>query len=500
MSDQLSFPFETRRMMNRILCTVIVFLLHAAITAQTISPLAPLPTAVQQTWQDRGFYLFVHFGPNTFTDLEWGKGTEKEEIFNPAALDCRQWCRIAKAAGAKGIVITAKHHDGFCLWPSKYSTHTVAQSKWRDGKGDVLKELSEACRAEGIAFGVYLSPWDRNHPAYGTPAYNDVFVHMMEEVTARYGPFFEFWWDGANGEGPNGKKMDYDWHRFEQTMRRVAPQTPVFSDIGPDMRWVGNENGMVGKTDWALLDTAGFHRGIGAPPNDTLNQGNVNGKNWIPAESDVSIRPGWFYHKKEDSAVKTGAKLFDIYLKTVGRGSNLILNVPPDGRGLFTAYDSAALMEFARLRSESFSQSLLTLPGTTVAAGATRTDKEGLKSLVPGKDVKTAMTDSSAGTWAVIDTGGLQSLNFAFDKPRMVNCIRLEEPTAMGQRVSGFTLHILKGQKEIGQIEGTTIGHQRIISFPGREADAIAITFKGKTTVLICGAAVYKIDDALVEQ
>ena len=332
----------------------VLLLLCICMAGRTQSPFEPLPAAKQLAWQNAPFYLFVHFGPNTFTDLEWGKGSENEEIFNPTAMDCRQWCRIAKAAGASGIIITAKHHDGFCLWPSAYSKHTVAQSKWKNGKGDVLQELSDACREYGLSFGVYLSPWDRNHPAYGTAAYNEVFINMMKEVVAQYGPFFEFWWDGANGEGPNGKKQVYDWHRFESTMREIAPNTMVFSDIGPDIRWVGNENGIAGTTNWNLLDTAGFSRGLGAPPNDTLNRGNVNGRNWIPAECDVSIRPGWFYHAKEDSLVKSPEKLFDIYLKSVGRGANLILNVPPDTRGLISSYDSAALMGFAKLRKESF--------------------------------------------------------------------------------------------------------------------------------------------------
>src|SRR6201995_5110266 len=246
------------------------------LNAQKVSVNKPLPSAQQLTWQNMDFYLFVHFGPNTFTDLEWGKGTEQEDIFNPTNLDCGQWCRIAKAAGAKGIILTAKHHDGFCLWPSKYSTHTIAQSKWRNGKGDVLRELSDSCKKYGLKMGVYLSPWDRNHPKYGTPEYNNVFVNMMKEVVSNYGPFFEFWWDGANGEGPNGKKQVYDWHSFEQTMRSIAPNTIVFSDIGPGARWVGNEKGIAGDPNWYLLDTAGFTRGTGAPSTDTLNHGNVN--------------------------------------------------------------------------------------------------------------------------------------------------------------------------------------------------------------------------------
>jgi len=211
--------------------------LFAISNAQNVKPLPPLPSQRQLQWSKMEFYLFTHFGPNTFTDLEWGKGTEPEDMFNPTQLDCNQWCRIAKAAGAKGIIITAKHHDGFCLWPSKYSTHTVAQSKWKNGKGDVLKELSDACKKYNLKLGIYLSPWDRNHPKYGTDEYNEVFINMMKEVVSRYGPLFEFWWDGANGEGPNGKKQVYDWRKFEETMRKIAPNTVVFSDIGHFKGW-----------------------------------------------------------------------------------------------------------------------------------------------------------------------------------------------------------------------------------------------------------------------
>ncbi len=189
----------------------------------------PRPSAAQLAWHNMEFYLFMHFGPNTFTDLEWGHGNEKEEVFNPTQLDCRQWCRVAKAAGAKGIIITAKHHDGFCLWPSKFSKHTVRESRWKDGKGDVLKELSAACKEYGLKFGVYISPWDRNHPDYGTEKYNDVFVNMMTELFTNYGPIWELWWDGANGEGPNGKKQVYDWKRFKATVRRLSPNTVIFS-------------------------------------------------------------------------------------------------------------------------------------------------------------------------------------------------------------------------------------------------------------------------------
>jgi len=459
--------------------------LTLSMTGFSQAVLEPLPSAKQLAWQKKPFYLFMHFGPNTFTDLEWGKGSEKEEIFNPTELDCRQWCRIAKAAGASGIVITAKHHDGFCLWPSAYSKHTVARSSWRNGKGDVLKELSIACREYGLSMGVYLSPWDRNHPAYGTASYNEVFMNMMKEVVRNYGPFFEFWWDGANGEGPNGKKMIYDWHGFESTIRTVAPNTMVFSDIGPDMRWVGNENGIVGATNWNLLDTAGFSRGSGAPPNDTLNQGNVNGKNWIPAECDVSIRPGWFYHAKEDSLVKSPEKLFDIYLKSIGRGANLILNVPPDPRGLISPYDSAALMEFARLRQESFSNNLLekNKHSSTLYPLDSLNHANNLRYMMQGKDFKN------------------EKLTLRFDEKQQINCIQLGEDLAFGQRVKSFSVEIYNDDSLMYKNDYTTIGHQRLVSFPTQTANRLIIIIKeAKAAPVQCCLKIFRIPDELVEK
>src|SRR5678816_1960164 len=343
--------------MKKIFFYLLLFSFFLTLQAQINK--TPLPTKQQLAWHEMEYYFFFHFGPNTFTDKEWGHGDEPEDIFNPIDLDCRQWVRIAKQAGAKGVIITAKHHDGFCLWPSKYSKHTVRESKWKNGKGDVLKELSRACKEYGLKFGVYISPWDRNHPKYGTSAYNDVFVNMMKEIFTTYGPIWELWWDGANGEGPNGKKQVYDWDRFKKTVRQLSPNTVVFSDVGPDVRWCGNEKGIAGETNWNLLDTAGFTPGAGAPPVDTLNHGNLNGKNWIPAECDVSIRPGWFYHKEEDEKVKTPEQLFQLYLKSVGRGANLLLNVPPDRRGMINEKDSAALVGFKHLREESFGENLL---------------------------------------------------------------------------------------------------------------------------------------------
>jgi alpha-L-fucosidase len=467
---------------------IVQLIILGAIHAQTINPVGPLPSSSQLQWQEEGFYLFTHFGPNTFTDLEWGKGTEKEAVFNPSQLDCRQWCRIAKAAGAKGIIITAKHHDGFCLWPSQYSTHTVAQSKWRNGQGDVLKELAVACKEYGLLLGIYLSPWDRNHPKYGTTQYNQVFINMMKEVLTKYGPVFEFWWDGANGEGPNGKKQVYDFKGFENTIRRLAPSTVVFSDIGPDIRWVGNEQGFAGKTNWNLLDTAGFKRGAGAPPTDTLNQGNFNGKNWIPAECDVSIRPGWFYHRKEDTVVKSARVLFALYLKSVGRGSNLLLNVPPDTRGLFTSYDSAALMGFKELRDGNFKTSLVSRTGTTLMIGPE------LKIVAEPKD----RNDQSFLSLGPNFKNEFIEIQFSDATP--VDCIRLEEPLQMGQRVIAFSIQVMKGDTVSFQLDQTTIGHERLLTFPKQMASSIRLIIReSKGIPLIRKIDAYMIDEDLIE-
>ncbi len=408
----------------------------------------PTPSKEQLAWHEKEFYLFMHFGPNTFTDLEWGHGSENPTVFNPTQLDCNQWARIAKASGAKGIVITAKHHDGFCLWPSKYSNHTVRESSWMDGKGDVIKMLSEACKKVGIDMGVYISPWDKNHPKYGTAAYNDVYINTMKELLTNYGNFFELWWDGANGEGPNGKKQEYDFTKFKDSALTYQPQLIIFSDIGPHARWIGNENGIIHPTNWNLLDTAGFKRGEGAPANDTLNSGNFNGKHWIGAEADVSIRKGWFYHPEEDSTVKSAATLFNIYLQSVGHGGNLILNVPPNRKGLIDPLDSAALMEFKKTRDHAFANDLL-------------------------KNAKIHRSNNS--------------IEIHFPKAVTLNTIELKEAIELGQRVIQFDINGSSNSKDFKTIaSGTTIGHKRIIQFPTQTLKIIRIKmneYKAQTLI-----------------
>ena len=435
------------------------------------------------------FYLFMHFGPNTFTDLEWGKGTEKEEVFNPVSLDCNQWCRIAKAAGAKGIIIAAKHHDGFCLWPSKYSAHTVRESKWKKGNGDVLKELSTACKKYGLKFGVYLSPWDRNHPKYGTPVYNDVFVNMLKEIFTSYGPIWELWWDGANGEGPNGKKQVYDFRRFENVVRTVSPNTVIFSDIGPDIRWCGNENGIAGKTNWNTLDTAGFNRGAGGPSQDSLNAGNINGQNWIPAECDVSIRPGWFYHKNEDDKVKSPEQLFELYLKSVGRGANLLLNVPPDVRGLITQYDSASLIGLKKLLQKNLANNL---------------SKNTITYHLFHGILKNAPTvcDGNYKTVEPITEAVQQSVGVEVRANKKINCVVLNENLAKGQHCIKYKLSLFDNKDGLlKEIYGTTIGKKRIISFPALPVKTIELTIEEQNGITeISEIESYLLDERLIEK
>ena len=453
-------------------------------TAQSIQPVYPIPTKEQLAWHEKEFYLFIHFGPNTFTDKEWGEGNERPDVFNPTQLDCNQWVRIAKKAGAKGIILTAKHHDGFSLWPSKYSTHTVKQSKWMDGKGDVVKALATACKKENLEMGVYLSPWDRNHPKYGTPEYNDIYIATMQELLQQYGPFFEFWWDGANGEGPNGKKQVYDFRRFEAAVFKTQPGLIIFSDIGPSIRWCGNENGFIGNTNWNLLDTAGFARGHGAPPTDTLNQGNYNGKNWIPAEADVSIRPGWFYHPEEDGKVKTPAQLFNIYLRSVGNGGNLLLNVPPDRRGLFHPADSAALMGFAEMRKKAFQKDLF----LNAKLSTNDVQKDGLSKLV----------DQNINTfWNAASDKDVDIL-ISLPKVTSLNTISLEEMISYGQRVINFSIEYLKDGQFEKIYSGTTIGRKKIASFPAIQTDKIKIVIhKTKAPVVLRNISAYLIEDLL---
>jgi alpha-L-fucosidase len=364
----------------------------------------------------------------------------------------------------------------------------VRESKWKDGKGDVLKELSQACEKNGLKFGVYISPWDRNHPKYGTPEYNDVFVNMMKEIFTQYGPIWELWWDGANGEGPNGKKQVYDWHRFRETVKELSPGTVIFSDVGPHIRWVGNEKGIAGKTNWNTLDTAGYVPGIGAPPTDTLTTGNINGKAWIPAECDVSIRPGWFYHANEDDKVKTPEQLFQLYLKSVGRGANLLLNVPPDRRGLIHENDSASLVGFRKLVDEAFKHNIS-------KKGRSELHYKGAvyqnNNLIDDDKIKADnLPDYNQGSFWV-----------KFNPVENVNCIVLYEPIDKGQHIKKVKVILVSGTEQVGEFSLTTIGHKRILTFPVKSISAVNVIIEdAKGPALLSEIEAYLIREALIEK
>lgn len=416
-----------------------------------LPPFGAIPSPRQLAWHDQDYYAFIHFGPNTFTAKEWGDGREKPEIFLPTQLDTDQWCKTFRDAGMSGVIITAKHHDGFCLWPSKYSTHTVAQSSWMGGKGDVLKLLAESCRKFGLKMGVYLSPWDRNHPLYGTPGYNQVFANMLQEVLTQYGPIFEVWFDGANGEGPNGKKQVYDWNLFNQTVRKYQPNAVIFSDAGPDIRWVGNEAGHSAPTCWATINRDRYVPGT--PYSSELTEGIAGGSHWVPAECDVSIRKGWFWKESENNTVKSADKLMSIYLQSVGQNASLLLNVPPDRRGLIHEKDVEALMAFKEAREAFFDQEISQEATYSASHTRGRSDRFSADHLKNGE-----------GYWAVDDDVKRASITLTWQEPVTFDSIVLAEPIQFGQRISAFRITAEDGQGNENEIAvGTTIGDMRII-------------------------------------
>jgi len=449
---------------------------------QPLKAYGAIPTQDQVDWQQMEYYMFTHFGPNTFTDVEWGDGKEDPKVFNPTNVDCRQWAATAKAAGMKGIIITAKHHDGFCLWPSKYSTHTVRESLWKDGKGDLLKELSEACREYGLKFGVYLSPWDQNHPAYGTPEYNQVFANTLNEVLSGYGEVFEQWFDGANGEGKDGKKQVYDWNLFHNTVYRNQPQAVIFSDVGPGCRWMGNEQGVAGKTNWSTLNIKGYEPGRGAPSVDILNTGVQGGEAWVPAETDVSIRPGWFYSPSTDDKVKSVDKLMDIYYTSVGRNSNLLLNVPPDRTGHIHANDSIRLMEFRKAREESFGKDLI--EGAEIKASNVRDN-------AVQYSAANLLDDNYNTYWATDDSELNPSIEIDLKQVKTFNRLALQEYIPLGQRVASFSVKYWDNGVWKDLTDATTIGYKRILRFPEISTQKLKISFTALACPLISKVSLY---------
>jgi len=407
------------------------------------------------------FYGFVHFTVNTFTDKEWGYGDESEAVFNPTDFDAGQIARTAKEAGMKGLILTAKHHDGFCLWPSKFTEHSVKNSPWRQGRGDVVRELSDACRNQGIRFGVYLSPWDRNYKDYGRPEYLTYYRNQLRELLTSYGDIFTVWFDGANGgDGFYGgarelrridNKTYYEWPVTRQLVRDLMPMAVMFSDVGPDFRWVGNEKGIAGETCWATLNP-----GASVPGNTraNLNQGERPGTDWMAPECDVSIRPGWFYHAAEDSRVKTPGQLLDIYYKSVGRGACLNLNLPPDRRGRIHDNDIQSLREFRRILDETFAHDF----AREARASASN---------VRGGDKTFAAERALAGKretyWGTDDGVTNAELVLEFPRPTTFNVVSLREYLPLGQRIEAFALEQWQGGQWKEFARGTSIGNRRLV-------------------------------------
>lgn len=458
-----------RRYIISILCCLIAATCLNAQSAAVVNapaPIGPLPQPKQVAWQQLETYAFIHFGLNTFGDREWGYGDADLNDFNPTRLDCEQWARVCKEAGMKGIIITAKHHDGFCLWQTKYTDYSIRNTPYKDGKGDIVGELSAACKKYGLKFGVYLSPWDRHQAFYGTPLYREYFHAQLEELLTQYGDIFEVWFDGANGgDGYYGGARDtrtidrrtyYDYPRAWQTVERLQPMAVCFSDGGPGCRWVGNEQGYAFATNWSFLRINEVYPGYDRYKE--LQQGHADGDTWVAAECNTSIRPGWFYHKREDEKVKTVDKLVDLYYRSVGHNGTFLLNFPVTPEGLIHPIDSANAVDFYKHVRNELRTNLI--------------DKAKVKtSAERGTDFKANnLKDNNYNTyWATPDNVITASISIKFSKREKVNRMMLQEYIPLGQRVKSFTVEYLteKGWQNIdaGE-ETTTIGYKRLLRFP----------------------------------
>ena len=451
------------------LAFVITFLSVCHAVAQTAC--GPVPNENQLRWQQMEVYAFIHYSLNTYTDQEWGFGNEDPQLFNPSDLDCRQWACVCKQAGMRGIIFTAKHHCGFCMWPSAYTDYSVKNSPWKQGKGDVVRELADACREEGLEFAVYLSPWDRNHPEYGRPAYVEYFRNQLRELLTNYGDIFEVWFDGANGgDGWYGganetRKIDrttyYEWSETYKMIRELQPKCLIWNDGSDrgDLRWVGTEAGNVGETNWSLLN----HDGEVTWP--MLHYGLEDGDSWVPGETNTSIRPGWFYHETENEHVKSLSKLMDTYYKSVGRNSTLLLNFPIAPNGRIHPTDSLRGIAFKKMIQEVFRENLIASPPTPLQRGR-----------------------------------GVVTYTIDIQKGAACNRFVAEEDIRYGQRVKKFSLEAevdgkwipLKDELVEGSDGLTTIGHRRIICFPTIKATKLRFTITdAKCTPIIKKLGVY---------
>lgn len=479
-------------MIRNFLCGLMLSVFSIGISNAQVkapAPCGPVPTENQMRWQEMESYAFVHFSLNTYTDQSWGYGNEDVKLFNPKESDCRQWARICKEAGMKGIIITAKHHCGFCLWPSKYTEYSVKNAPWKNGHGDMVREMADACKEYGLKLGIYLSPWDRNSAEYGKPGYIAYFRNQLTELLTNYGPIFEVWFDGANGgDGYYGganetRKIDrttyYDWKNTYALIHKLQPNCVIWNDGGDrgDLRWVGTEEGYVGETNWSLLNATG------EVPWNMLHYGVENGNDWVPAEVNTSIRPEWFYHPAEDSKVKTVPQLMDLYYNSVGRNGSMLLNFPIMPNGLIHPADEKNAIDFAKAVKESFAVNLAL-------------NKKAKASNVRGKSSKfgAAMAvDTLKNTyWATDDHVKAASLTIDLGKPTLFNRFLVQEYIRLGQRVKAFTVETFVNGKWKEVARATTIGYKRILRFPAVRASRVRFNITdSKCSPVISNIGIY---------
>ena len=467
-------------------------------------PILPIPEPKQVEWQQMETYAFIHFGLNTFNDREWGYGDTDPKVFNPTNLDCDQWAQTLVKAGMKGVILTAKHHDGFCLWPFEGTDYSVKNSPWKNGQGNVVKELSEACKKYGLKFAVYLSPWDRHQANYGTPEYLPYFYAQLHDLLTNYGPVFEVWFDGANGgDGWYGGAKDirtinrknyYNYPRIYEMLDSIQPQAIIFSDGGPGCRWVGNEKGFAGATNWSFLREGEVHPGY--EKSYELQYGHADGNQWVPAECDVSIRPGWFYHPEEDDRVKSPDQLVDLYYRSVGHNATLLLNFPVDRRGLIHPVDSANAVRFHEMIQQQLK--------TNLVAGMTPkvSNERG------GDFVASALTDDNFNTyWATEDGVTTADIEFSFNTSTRMNRMMLQEYIPLGQRVKAFVVEYLDKDTWLPvklNEETTTIGYKRLLRFETVETKGIRIRITdARGPLCLSNVGVYdagNVSDSFVEK
>ncbi len=465
---------------------LIIFFLILFSCDSTYNLVEPIPSDRQKIWQEMEYYAFIHFNMNTFTNKEWGYGDESPSTFNPTNLDTDQWAEVIKNSGMKGIIITAKHHDGFALWPSNYTSHSVKNSTWKNGEGDLIKDLEKSCRKFGLKLGIYLSPWDRNHPDYGTKKYISYFRNQLTELLTNYGEIFEVWFDGANGGsgfygGTNeirkvDKKTYYDWENTHRIIRELQPNAVIFSDAGPDIRWVGNEKGYANKTTWSNIYKDSVYGGM--PDYYKFSSGQENGSHFIPTETDVSIRPGWYYHPEEDDKVKSLEKLIDIYFNSVGLNSSLLLNIPVDTRGLIHENDTKRLYELNNYIRNTFSNNFL------------------MESKMYFNDTShpiNKLIDNNISTMCPFKTKLNNVIEISLNENKIVDIFKISENINLGQRVKKFRLQALVDDIWVTIEEGTTIGSKRLIKFDPIDIKKLKFTIiDSKDIPMISEIGIYK--------